>query len=368
MTRVCCIAATAIVLACPAAAAPPQYVLSVVGGFAEPQPYGPVSMPLALNDHGMLVGYGTSAVGGTRGLSWQGGTLVDLGIPAGLDRSYASRVNNLGQIVGGAARVDGSVSRALLWESTSAVVPMDLGSLGGRVAAALGINGSGRVVGYSTLPGEIVTRAFSWQHGTMTALAMPAAYGDSLAYDIGGGGHIAGLATRGGQARPVVWTGGELTELPLPANARAGAANAVNDFGHAAGIYELSSPVGAYGAALWRDGVRTDLGFLSSAAYSIAADINNAGQVVGTAGIPGGLTGFLWHEGVMHDLRTLLTGTFTGHAITSARAINDSGKIAAVALIGGREMAVVLTPVPAPGAWALLTCAGLFAARRKRSR
>jgi probable HAF family extracellular repeat protein len=71
----------------------------------------------------------------------------------------------------------------------------------------------------------------------------------------------------------------------------------------------------------------TDLGTLGSGDSSAAADVNNAGQVVGSFQVSQFEThGFRWMNGVMTDLGTLPDG-----AISHANAINDAGQVAGTA-------------------------------------
>src|SRR5262249_28590598 len=72
----------------------------------------------------------------------------------------------------------------------------------------------------------------------------------------------------------------------------------------------------------------TDLGSLGERRFSFAFGINHHGQVVGMSALPGLSTpehAFLWQDGVMRDLGTLMLGgalTSTSRAI----AINDKGQ------------------------------------------
>ena len=82
------------------------------------------------------------------------------------------------------------------------------------------------------------------------------------------------------------------------------------------------------------------------------------------AGSIGDLTGFLWQDGVMHDLNALLEPGFAG-TITGAADIGENGHILASGSVGGQQVLVLLTPVPAPAAASVLTGA-MFLRRRHR--
>ena len=86
-----------------------------------------------------------------------------------------------------------------------------------------------------------------------------------------------------------------------------------------------------------------ELGTLGGAASS-ARGINDRGVIVG-----GSLTandeahhGFIWREGVMTDLNSLLTQD--GWEVIHALGVNDGGEIAAVAHHDGRDHFVLLRP------------------------
>ena len=89
-----------------------------------------------------------------------------------------------------------------------------------------------------------------------------------------------------------------------------------------------------------------DLGTLRGDGGSYAYGINAAGQVVGY----GSLRGWIWTDGQMHDLNSLLT-PHSGCKIIEALAINDLGQIAAIGTTGPESVlgvpshAVLLTPL-----------------------
>ena len=93
---------------------------------------------------------------------------------------------------------------------------------------------------------------------------------------------------------------------------------AINSMGQVVGISEAASGTRAF---LWQDGVMTDLDVLSPGHdYSIAHDINDAGDVVGQSDS----RAFLYSGGIMTDLGTL------GGDYGIADGINDSGHIVGI--------------------------------------
>ena len=76
--------------------------------------------------------------------------------------SYASAINDRGQVVGEGKNASGAW-HAFLWQNGTMT---DLGTLGGKKSAATSINERGEIVGTSTTrSGQ--THAFLWQDGTM---------------------------------------------------------------------------------------------------------------------------------------------------------------------------------------------------------
>jgi probable HAF family extracellular repeat protein len=341
MLRTVCVV---VALAAMPAAAQPRFSVTVVGGPPQAAPSGPLSLPLSLNDHGRVVGYSYAPGGNTRAMNWRAGSLSSLSGLGSFGATYANHVNILGRVAGAgdvmnaAGQVVGT--RALKW--TGGVVS-DLGGLGGNYAAALSINDADQIVGYATLPGEAEVRAFIFQNGVMAPIAPFPGTTESYAYDISNTGFVAGTCVAGSPAKPFVWRAGASLALPIPAWSRTGAANAVNDTGVAVGAWEANQFTGAFVACLWSGAQRVDLPNLGGPVpYAVALDINGSGQIVGTSYAPTGYSGFLYQAGHMYDLRAL---TVDPVEITSAHAVNNLGQIAASAIINGREMAVLLTPM-----------------------
>lgn len=135
---------------------------------------------------------------------------------------------------------------------------------------------------------------------------------------------------------------GRIRELPTYPGDPDGAATAINDHEQAVGISGIcQNAVGdlsAKHALLWENGTVTNLGNLGGVAWNTPTAINNEGQVVGFSDLPGDENGqnpnfhaFLWTEqGGMQDL-----GTLPGDAISEATGINNLGQVIGVSYTAG---------------------------------
>ena len=87
----------------------------------------------------------------------------------------------------------------------------------------------------------------------------------------------------------------------------------------------------------------TDLGTLDQDPDSQALAINSEGQVVGWSGNQNGaLRAFLWQDGAMTDLNTLLPAG-SGWQLLQANTINACGDISGVGIHNGVTAAFLLT-------------------------
>jgi probable HAF family extracellular repeat protein len=193
----------------------------------------------------------------------------------------------------------------------------DLGTLGGLSAQANDMNESAQITGYATNSSSW-SRAFRWDSGHMTDLGtLGGSAGIGLA--INGLGHVVGYSNLvpGGPSVATLWRDGSVINLtPDLAAGQGSSARGINDNGQA--IVQIN-----YGDGfLWQNGVRTPLGDLGGGYGSFPQDINNAGQIVGSASTPVLSHAFLWQNGAMTDL-----GLLPGDEDSGASAINNLGVV-----------------------------------------
>ena len=184
------------------------------------------SYATGINDAGQIAGYATttsSATGPEHAfLLDAGGSMEDLGTLGG--DSQATAINNMGQVVGYsvAGTTAGSPDHAFLWSSTGGM--QDLGTLPGyKDSYALAVNDSGQVVGYdyATGDGGLNYRAFLESDGTMTDLnsLLPEKSGWVLytATAINNQGVIGGMGTYNGKTEGyLLYTSSSGSSTPTP--------------------------------------------------------------------------------------------------------------------------------------------------------
>jgi probable HAF family extracellular repeat protein len=117
----------------------------------------------------------------------------------------------------------------------------------------------------------------------------------------------------------------------------------VNDLGQAVGVSYPSAH-----AVLWLDDAAhtpVDLGTLPGDVQSIAAGINVHGRVIGTSYAADGTPhAFVWQNGAMAGLGSLLDVSGVDWVTTSVTAINNAGQIAGSGLYQGQPQTFLMTP------------------------
>jgi probable HAF family extracellular repeat protein len=105
------------------------------------------TMPHAMNNRGQVVGEAENAGGDLHGFLWDGGLMNDLGTLGG-SRSFASDINQRGEIVGASKIADDTSYYACRWNDGQIELLATLGSYG----EARAINSRGEIVGWSRAP------------------------------------------------------------------------------------------------------------------------------------------------------------------------------------------------------------------------
>ncbi|GAA3345016.1 hypothetical protein GCM10020358_50500 [Amorphoplanes nipponensis] len=283
----------------------------------------------AMNDSGQVVGQFETADQVLHAFRWQHGRMTDLGVlEAGPDeRAMARDVNARGDVVGSSDR--GGRQRAVLWRRGHLI---DLGDLGSGSSYASAVNDRGQVVGTSwTARGE--PRGFIWQHGRMRDLGVG---GYTQPLDINNRGQVVGWSGRGadGPQHAFLWQRGKVTWLAAGTPSRA---TAINDRGEVAGSVTdwTSEPISR--AVRWHHGTMSYLGSLPGGNAGGAAAINEHGVILGSGNIaPYSLEehAFLYRHGTMRDLTP---AGVPAEAASAVRDLNNRGEL----LIG----AAVYVPV-----------------------
>ena len=215
-----------------------------------------------------------------------------------------------------------------------------LGTLGGTLTTARGINDAGQVIGSSSLPGTPVTsHAFQSAGASLTDLTPSQAQTVSQAFGENAAGQVAGEFQMGqGTTHAFLYSGNSLVDLNPFLGGGASVANGVNDSGQVVGSYTSGGGPQAFqydsgGAGPNNPGqvifLQEQLSGLM-ATSSVANAINDKGQIVGSFTKSDGVSrAFLLGSGG-GDLNAVL-----GASSSSAVAINAGGLVIGTFQTGG---------------------------------
>ena len=296
-----------------------------------------------------------------RAVVWHRGEITDLGTFGG-NHSAAQAINDWGQVTGFALNdisdpyslfdlpflgsSNGTQARAFVWCDGKME---DLGTLGGPDALGWFVNDQGQIAGISytnstvnDITGLPTLHPFLWQNGRMKDLGTLGGFGSLLTGSVfvnglNNRGEVIGVSALAGDqaADPFLWDGSKLVDMFTEGNGgQFLSANVINDSGEIAGA--AAFPNQPLDAALWKNGVVTDLGTLDGDCFSEAWSISESGQVGGVSVSCDGNTwrAFLWENGSMIDLNSLVS---SGAALQLIYAIgiNDRGEIAGTGVLPG---------------------------------
>jgi probable HAF family extracellular repeat protein len=309
-----------------------------------------VSKGYSLNDLGQAAGTSSNPSGAIATL-FSGGQAISLGTLEPGDPAIATGINKSAEVVGYEPfySTSGAIPHAFLYSGgTLSDIHSPVLFPTGTSAAA--INGSGVVVGQGNL-NSWNFHAFIYSRGQMVDIGPPGAYQASAA-GINDAGDVTGNAffTNGGGG-PFIYSNGRFTYLTAPSGTSISAL-AISSTGKIAGTIYFNSGSPPH-AALYSNGVWTDLGGVTGAVATHGTGINAVGQVIATAYypvqsyhpfVPGKHVAYTVRNGNLVNLNTLIPPN-SGYTVTDSIAINDSGDILCDATgAAGKERAVLLTP------------------------
>lgn len=250
----------------------------------------------------------------------------------GCGEGWAYAINNHGFVVGATQTLTEPPVRLHAFRFGIAMLPIDLGTLGGPESQSHDINDKGEIVGFSenifgvqrafyrpAMPGASLQ-----QFGNATLCGPSFGACESFAYAINEGGVIVGES----HVFP------QLSDMPLHAF-------------RFRRVRRLEEP------PVLEDLGTLCTGLLSFLCNSAAYDVNDIGQIVGASQVDVGFAeethAFLYKSGTIHDLNDLLSPSHQAfYELVDARGINDLGQIVGTMKAGlfpnVRERAYLLTP------------------------
>jgi probable HAF family extracellular repeat protein len=291
---------------------------------------GPVSAGNAINNAGWVTGFSLNSSGIQLATLWAHGAQIPLGTLGGPGSDVAWPVKNNFGLVSGITEngvhdplnenfscpafglLSGNSCVAFAWQGGQMT---QLPGLGGNNSIGAGDNNLGQIVGWAEKSATDPTCAPPSPGATQF-----------LQFE-------ATLWNRD-------WTGHwHVRELPPYPGDPDGAATAINDLGQAVGISgQCDVAIGAYSAIhalLWQNGQPIDLGNLGGHGWNTPGAINDLGVIAGFANGPNDVISgqlqfrflaFIWTK--EHGMQSL--GTLSGDAMSEATDINDENQIVGV--------------------------------------
>ncbi|MHB8812954.1 MAG: hypothetical protein ACYDAE_06770 [Steroidobacteraceae bacterium] len=303
------------------------------------------------------------------------GLTFDLGTLGGAnswDNPFGGEINDRGEAVGYSELAvldpDGEdvcafgthhECRAFLWKKGHMRA---LPTLGGNNAQASAMNDRGQITGFAETttpdpgcsasnPGHIELPVI-WEKGKAHALPTVGKDPDGEAESINDQGEAVGYSGTCTVPLHAVFWRNEHTALALSDLGNGGFAFGINSRGQIVGTVGSADGTTQF-AALWQNGVLTNLHTLPGDYAAIASGINDKGQVVGSTQDSNFsfVHAFIYQDGVMTNLATLFPAS-SNMLPTMANSINSAGQIAGMGTVlsgphKGETHAFLATPINA---------------------
>lgn len=240
------------------------------------------------------------------GFIWTHGSFQALG------DFWPAAINDRGQVVGTSA------GHAALWDDGKI---RDLGTFGGPLSEALGINNHDQIVGWAEWGLINPEEPFLWQNGNMRDILFTGLF---YANCINDKSQIAGYQPFGSFFKAALWAKGKLWDIgtlggdySLP--------SAMNNSTEVVGSSSLAD--GHYHGFLWKNGKLLDLGAAPEYPDSTASAINERGQIVGSVNKDVDVRPAIYRNGAWIELNDLIRPSANPVLTGGAVAINNQGDI-----------------------------------------
>ena len=349
----------------------PRYTVTDLGTL----PGGTYSLAGGLSNSGWVEGYSyLSDDTATHAVLWRKGVMTDLGTLGGPNSDAAYRPSDSGNVGGGAENGtpdpyvedfcgygDNLICLPFLWwNDIKKMTPLP--TLGGNNGWAAGINDQNEVAGNAenttkeptcVAPQVFQFKPVLWIKGRVREL--PTFPGDpvGIAFGINSWGQATGYSGNCTAAfHALLWQNGKATDLGNLGGIYNEGVD-INNWGQVTGVSYLADNT-TYHAFLWTWGQMTDLGTLTGDVSSSGDGINDWGQVVGGSySASGGSRAYIWQNGVMTDLNTLIPPNSPLYLLEASGTINDSGQIAGIAMVISTGETHAFLATPTMGDWAI---------------
>ena len=320
-------------------------------------PGGSASVAYGLNDSEQVVGWATipgcltqNGLPCRRAYVWQNGVMTMLDKLPGDEDSFARSINNNGLIAGTSEDnilFGSGTFHGAYWDNTGIHALPDLGN---GTSFAHDVNDSGVIAGHSVSSTTMRDSAVIWTGGVISDVGTGEGHSYSRLEGINESGSSVGFAWNLFSPNDsIAYDGVKWATIGgIDGQFQNSQANDVNDNGLAVGLQAF--PSGSWHAAGWQLGKSgsIDFGVLPGLDTGEMYGVNNAGESVGASydgSLPGSNRAHFWDGTHLRDLNDFMPASSDYH-IFEARDINENGDIIGTAVIGGEFRAFLLHREP----------------------